>query len=189
MRIDTGTIENFATLDADALRKFIESFEYDDHAAEIRRLKEANDKLCSENKEWKDKYRDTLSAEARAAEERKEADAKKDQLIADLTREKTVNGHKAQFAAAGYSAELAEKAANALADNDAKTLFEVQTAFLAEHDKGIRVENMNKTPMPAAGAAGGAVDFGKKAEEAMAAGDYSAAAYYTRLQAEEGAPQ
>ncbi len=161
-RINTGTIPNYANLDADALRAFIESFEYDNGAAEIRRLlaenqrlQEKNDGLSKENAEWKRKHRESLSEEERKEAERKEADEKKDRLIAELTRENTVNAHKSQFAAAGYSAELAEKAAVALADNDAATLFEVQSAFLQEHDKGIRVENLHGMPMPAARAPGG----------------------------------
>ena len=44
---------------------------------------------------------------------------------------------------------------------------------------------MKKTPRPASGSEGsGEVDYQKKIEEAQASGNYSAAAYYTRLAAQ-----
>lgn len=49
---------------------------------------------------------------------------------------------------------------------------------------------MRKTPRPAAGDDGnGSVDYAKKIAEAQASGDYTAAAYYTRLQAQDAANQ
>lgn len=66
-----------------------------------------------------------------------------------------------------------------------------QNKYLEVQKKAIQADAMRKTPRPAAGGdgTGGGVDYAKKIAEAQASGNLTAAAYYTRLQAQEAANQ
>lgn len=182
MNIDIKSIDGFDTMDADALRKFIKEFHYDDGSDEIRRLKESTTKLSGECADWKRKFQDTLSAEEKAAAERAEAERAKDELIATLKKEKALSEYKARFTEVGYSDEQATKAAAALFEGKTDELFQLQKAHLADHDKNIRIDNMINTPTPPAGQGTDTNTFGKMAESALNEGENAAAAYYIRLQ-------
>lgn len=159
--IDVTKIENFENAEAETLRDFIKGFAYEDGAedvkrltAEVQRLKDSITALSAENADVKRKYKETLSAEQQAALEREESDRKKDELIATLQREKNFADYKGKYADIGYSAELAERAANAILDGKTDELFAVQKDFMAAHDKQIKIDNMKGTPQPPAGAGG-----------------------------------
>ena len=182
MNIDITGIDGFDTMDADALRKFIKEFQYDNGADEIKRLKDSTTKLSGECADWKRKYQDKLTAEEKAAEQRAEDERKKDELIASLQKEKALAEYKARFTEVGYTDEQATKAAEALFDGKTDELFNLQKAHLADHDKNIRIDNMMQTPTPPAGQGTDVNTFGNMAETAIYEGDKAAAAYYIRLQ-------
>lgn len=188
MKINTSSITGFGAMDADALRKFISEYDYDDGSAEIRRLKESIDKLTGENAEVKRKYHDALSAEERAAEERKEREKEKDDLIAALTREKALNDFRARYTAIGYTAEQATAAAEALLDGKTDALFDLQKAHLEAQAKNIRIDNMKSTPQPPAGNGGAMNAYQQELEQAMQENNMANAAYLIRLQ-QEGAAE
>ena len=181
-RIDTSTIEGYAEMTPEQKISALEGFEYDDNAAEVQRLKKANDKSSAEAAEWKRKHNALLSED----EQKKAAEAERIKALEDenatLKRDKTLASHKAKFIGLGYDEALATETAQAMIDGDTEKVFANQQKFLTAHDKAIQQGTMSGTPRPGAGGAGsGPVDFIKMAQEAQASGNPSAAAYYTRL--------
>lgn len=133
------------------------------------------------------KYKEQLrgkqsEAEAAAAAQKEEYD-RLVQENADLKRTAAISAHKAQLAALGYNEKLAESTAIALADGKVDVVLANQKEFLTVQAQDIFAGKMRQTPRPAAGGAGGPAgpDYSKLIQEAQAAGDMSAAVYYTRL--------
>lgn len=183
-KIDVSRIEGYAEMSVEDKIKALESFEYEDNAAEVERLRKSASKASSEVGEWKRKHDALLTDEQKKAQEQKEAyESMKNELEA-LKKEKTVSEHKAKFLALGYSEALAEETASALTDGDFAKVFAAQQTFLAEHDKALKAEALKNTPVPPAGGNPGGVDYTKLASEAMSRGDSGSAAYYYRLQQE-----
>ena len=92
-----------------------------------------------------------------------------------------MSSHKASFLALGYDDALAEETAAAMVEGDTAKVFANQQKFLTAHDKNIEAELLKRTPRNGEGGTGGDIDYAKKAAEAQAAGDFTSAAYYTRL--------
>lgn len=175
-QIDTTGIENFDTMDADALRDFIKGFTYDDGSdalasaqADAKKMKESFDRASSEAASYKKQLKavqDSLSAANQATEAAKEDGAKQvsetqsayeaqlkalqEQMDA-LTREKTIAAYKANFVAQGYDAELAESSAKAMADGDSETLFANSAKFIEAHDAAVKANAANKPVKPPIG--------------------------------------
>lgn len=157
----------------------------DNNAAEVTRLKAALSKANSEAADYKKQLRGKQSeAEAEAAAKQEEHD----NLVkenADLKRSITLSEKKAQLLAMGYDVKLAESTAAAMVDGDMDTVMKNQTQYLEAQKKDILANKMKHTPRPAAGSeTSGEMDYQKKIAEAQANGDFSAAAYYTRLAAQ-----
>ena len=90
----------------------------------------------------------------------------------------------------GYEEKLAEETATAMVDGDMDVVMANQSKYLEVQKKQIQADHMRKTPRPAAGFENtGGMDYAKKIAEAQASGNYAAAAYYTRLQAQDEADQ
>ena len=183
-KIDTTQIEGYETMSAEEKLKALEDFEYEDHSAELQRQKNLLSKANGEAAEWKRKHNELLSDDEKkkaAQQEKEEEFNSMKEEIAFLKKEKLVSEHKAKFLAAGYDEELATETAQALADGDTAKFFENQQKFLKAHDKNFEAELLKKTPRNGEGGTGGDIDYAKKAAEAQAAGDFTSAAYYTRL--------
>ena len=157
----------------------------DNNAAEVTRLKAALSKANSEAADYKKQLRGKQSeAEAEAAAKQEEHD-KLVKENADLKRSITLSEKKAQLLAMGSDATLAESTAAAMVDGDMDTVMKNQTQYLEAQKKDILANKMKHTPRPAAGSeTSGEMDYQKKIAEAQANGDFSAAAYYTRLAAQ-----
>lgn len=95
---------------------------------EIAKLKRANDALSSENKDWKAKYKETLSAQEQASMEKAEAAAKREEQFQQLLKENTVNKYEKSFLGLGYDEKQAHDAAVAQYDGDFDTLHGIQKA-------------------------------------------------------------
>ena len=110
---------------------------------------------------------------------------------ADLKRSIALTERKSKLLAMGYDETLATETATAMVDGDMDKVLANQNKYLEVQKKAIQVDAMRKTPRPAAGGdgTGGGVDYAKKIAEAQASGNLTAAAYYTRLQAQEAANQ
>lgn len=188
-KIDTSKIEGYANMTPEQKLAALEGFEYEDNAAELEKQKNALSKANSEAAEWKRKHNALLSTEEKKKQEDAEKLAQMEQELADLRKGKTVSEYKAKFVAQGYDEALAEETAKALADGDSAKVFANQSKFLEEYAKKVKADAIKKTPKPGAGAGSGsgiegAVDYGKKIEEAQKNGDITAVAYYTRLKAQ-----
>lgn len=188
-KIDTSKIEGYAEMTPEQKLAALEGFEYEDNAAELEKQKNALSKANSEAAEWKRKHNALLSTEEKKKQEDAEKLAQMEQELADLRKGKTVSEYKAKFVAQGYDEALAEETAKALADGDSAKVFANQSKFLEDYAKKVKADAIKKTPKPGAGAGSGsgtegAVDYGKKIEEAQKNGDITAVAYYTRLKAQ-----
>lgn len=183
-KIDTSKIEGYAEMTPEQKLAALEGYEYEDHSEELERQKAAVTKANGEAAEWKRKHTALLSED----EKKKQEDADKltsmEKELAELRKGKVVSDYKAKFVAQGYSEELADETAKALADGDMTKVFANQQKFLADYAKGVKAEALKGTPKPPAGGSSTDVDFAKKIEEAQKSGDLTAVAYYTRLQAQ-----
>lgn len=157
--------------------------------AEVNRLKAALSKANSEAADYKKQLRTKQTDDEAAAAAQKEEHDKLAQENADLKRSIVLSERKAKLLAMGYDENLATETATAMVDGDMDKVMANQNKYLEVQKKAIQADMMKKTPRPAAGAETGGVDYAKKIAEAQASGDYSAAAYYTRLKAQDDASQ
>lgn len=151
MRIDTTKIEGYAEMTAEDKLKALEEFEIEvpvsqDISEEVNRLKTALSKSNSECAEWKHKYRETQTEAERAEAERAEREKAVEDELRTLRRDKTVSGYQAQCLALGYTQELALRAAEAMADNDAAAIMACQQEFLDAKQKELEAAALNKQP-------------------------------------------
>lgn len=186
-KIDTSKITGYAEMSAEDKLKALEAFEYEDNAAELEKQKAAVSKANSEAAEWKRKHNALLGEDEKKKQEQEEKFANMEKELSELREAKRVSEFKAKFIAQGYDEVLAEDTAKALADGDSAKVFANQSKFLEEYAKKVKADAIKKTPKPGAGSGSGtegAVDYGKKIEEAQKNGDFTAVAYYTRLKAQ-----
>ena len=162
-----------------------------DNEAEVNRLKAALSKANSEAADYKKQLRTKQTDDEAAAAAQKEEHDRLVQENADLKRSMALSERKAKLLAMGYDESLADETAAAMVDGDMDKVMANQSKYLEVQKKNIQADAMRKTPRPAAGddGNGGSMDYAKKIAEAQASGDYTAAAYYTRLQAQEAANQ
>lgn len=158
--------------------------------AEINRLKAALSKANSEAADYKKQLRTKQTDDEAAEAERKANMEKLTQENADLKRSIALSEKKAKLLGMGYDEQLADSTATAMVDGDMDTVMANQSKYLEAQKKDILADKMKKTPRPVGGSENtGGADYQKKIAEAQASGDYTAAAYYTRLMAQETAAQ
>lgn len=161
-----------------------------DSAAEVNRLKAALSRANSEAADYKKQLRSKQSADEAEAAARQEEYNKLTQENADLKRAMALSERKAKLLAMGYEEKLAEGTAAAMVDGDMDTVLTNQAQYLEDQKKAILAGKMKQTPRPKQGAEpSGGEDYQKKIDEAQASGNFAAAAYYTRLAAQEAAGQ
>lgn len=155
-KINTAAIEGYAEMSAEDKLKALEEYEFETPAPkeseEVTKLKAALSKANSDAAEWKRQYRQGLDEAKRAEEERKEREQAVEDELRTLRRDKTVSGYIAQYLALGYTQELALKAAEATADNDAATIMSCQQEYLAAKTKELEAAALNKQPTLTPGA-------------------------------------
>lgn len=185
-KIDTSGIVGYAEMSVEDKLKALEGFEFEDNIRELERLKGAVSKANSEAAAWKKKHNELLSEEERQKLERAEKLAEMENELVELRKSKTVSDYKAKLMSQGYDDALAEETALAMVDGDTAKVFANQEKFLSEYTKKLNAERLKNVPKPTPGNDNDtrAVDWGKKLANARATGDYTAVAYYTRLQAE-----
>ena len=66
----------------------------------------------------------------------------------NLVKEKTLASYREKFVAQGYDAELANKAASALADGDMDKVFKFQSEFMTAHDTAYKASLLKDMPTP-----------------------------------------
>ena len=149
MKIDTSKITGYADMTAEDKLKALEEFEFEEtkpDSGETDKLKAALSKANSEAAEWKRQFREKQTEQERAEAERAEREKAVEEELRGLRREKTVSGYVAQCLALGYDKELALRAAEAMADNDAATIFACQQDFLENKKKEYEAAALNKQP-------------------------------------------
>lgn len=126
-----------------------------DIVAENKKLHDSVTKANSEAAEYKKQLKAKRTDDENAAQEQadKFAELQKQneeyaKTVAALTKEKTIATYKAEFVKQGYEAELADKAANALADNDTAKLFKCQSEFMSAHDTSFKASLLKDMPTP-----------------------------------------
>ena len=145
------------------------------------------DKVASEAASYKKQLREKMSAEEEKAAREAEERTALQQRVEELERERTINHYTNSFLTMGYEEALAKETAEALVSGDMDLVFANQKAFAVNREKALRAEILKSTPRPAAGNEP-KVDYSGKLSEALASGDFTAVAYYTRL-AQEAAKQ
>lgn len=167
MRIDTAKIENYETMSAEDKLKALEEYEFETPAHkendEVTKLKAALSKANSDAAEWKRQFREKQTEAERAEAERKEHEAAVEDELRTLRRDKSVSGYVAQYLALGYTQELALKAAEATADNDAATIMSCQQEYIEAKTKELEAAALNKQPSITPGAPPTAKDADKDA--------------------------
>ena len=133
----------------------------DDQSAELKKLKDANSKLSSENAEWKRKHREALSEEERKAQEVADELKQLREQNATLLRESGVAKHKAKFLGMGYDETLAADAATAMVDGDMEKLFTYQQKHQEALEKKIRADALKGTTKPVPDKADGGMTLEK----------------------------
>lgn len=158
--------------------------------AEVNRLKAALSKANSEAADYKKQLRGKQSEDEANAAAQKEEHDRLAQENADLKRSIALSERKAKLLAMGYDESLATETATAMVDGDMDKVMANQSKYLEVQKKAIQADHMRKTPRPAAGSENtGGMDYAKKIAEAQASGNLTAAAYYTRLKAQDEANQ
>lgn len=156
MKIDTAKISGYAEMSVEERLAALEAFEFETPAPkdgdEVTKLKAALSKANSDAAEWKRQYRQGLDEAKRAEEERKEREEAVENELRTLRRDKTVSGYVAQCLALGYNKELALRAAEAMADNDAAAIMACQQEFLEAKQKELEAAALGKQPTITAGA-------------------------------------
>ena len=109
------------------------------------------DKTSSEAANYKKQLREKQSdEEAKAAKEAEERAALVSR-VAELEKEKTINGYVNSFLALGYDEKTAKETAEALATGDMDLVFMNQKKHTENREKLLRAELLKETPLPAAG--------------------------------------
>ena len=149
MKIDTSKITGYAEMSAEEKLKALEEYEIEapqDNSAEVTNLKEALSKANSQAADWKRQFREKQTEAERAEAERVEREQAVEEELRNLRRDKTVSGYVAQCLALGYDKDLALRAAEAMADNDAAAILACQQDFLEAKQKELEATALNKQP-------------------------------------------
>lgn len=155
MKIDTSKITGYAEMTAEDKLKALEEFEFEEKttdSGETDKLKAALSKANSEAAEWKRQFREKQTEAERAEAERAEREKAVEEELRGLRRDKTVSGYVAQCLALGYTKDLANKAAEAMADGDAAQILACQQEFLEAKQKELEATALNKQPTLTSGA-------------------------------------
>lgn len=113
---------------------------------ENAKLKRAVSKSNSEAKGWKDKYNATLSAAELASQEKAEQAARDAEELEGLKKYKAINELSKQYMRRGYSADMAEKIAEAEYSGDTDSRFKIMDQFAAAQKKSWEQEWIQSRP-------------------------------------------
>ena len=166
-KIDVSAIPGYSEMSAEDKLKALEEYEFETPTPkendEVTKLKAALSKANSDAAEWKRQFREKQTEAERAEAERKEREAAVEDELRTLRRDKSVSGYVAQYLALGYTQELALKAAEATADNDAATIMSCQQEYIEAKTKELEAAALNKQPSITPGAPPTAKDADKDA--------------------------
>lgn len=145
----TEKITGYAEMSAEEKLAALEAFEIEPPKSgtdETDKLKAALSKANSEAAEWRRQLREKQTEQERAEAERAEREKAVKEELNTLRRDKTVSGYVAQCLAQGYSEALAQRAASAIADNDAAEIIKCQQEYLEAKQKELEAAALNRQP-------------------------------------------
>ena len=149
-KIDVSTIKGYADMSAEEKIAALESYEYEAAKAqddtELSKLKTMLSQRNSEINKLKDDIKARMTAQERAEAERAERDRQRDEEIAALRKDKTVGEYAKRCMGIGYDADLAQRAAVAMADGDTDTVFTCLQSFVEVTKKKLEDEALNRQP-------------------------------------------
>lgn len=148
-KADTARIEGYESMTPEQKVAALEGYEFDDHAAELERTKNALSKSNAEAADWKRKHNALLTEDEQkrqAAEEEHQAMLKE---LETLRREKTMASLKASYISLGYDEALAESTANAIIDGDQVTVVANQRKRQEAIEREVKAKLLGETPRPA----------------------------------------
>ena len=122
---------------------------------ENEKLKRAQEKAASDAADWKKKYNATLTDAQKAAQDKAEKEAERQEQFDKLLKENTVNKLAKNFLKLGYPEDKAEEAANAQYDGDTETLFRIQLEIQESLIKQKEAEWLKSRPPVTTGAGDG----------------------------------
>lgn len=156
--------------------------------SEINKLKKRLSEVNSESAGYKKRLRELQGKERADAEEQKERMEKLQNENTELKRSIAISEKTASLLGQGYDKDLASSTATAMVDGDMDTVIKNMASYTEAMKKEVTSGMLRNTPRPPAGSEQApAIDYAKMIEEAQASGNITAAAYYTRLQAQEQA--
>ncbi len=171
MKLDSAKIVGFDEMTAEEKVAALLDYEIEtppvNDDEEKRKLKTALSKANSECAEWKKQLREKQTEAERAEAERKEREQAVEEELRMLRRDKTIAGYVNSCLALGYEKELAQRAATAMADNDAAEIMACQQEFLAVKQKELEMAALNKQPTLSVGAPPTSATVEKTAENEL----------------------
>lgn len=175
-KIDTTKIEGYENMSAEEKLAALESFEMPDPDYSGWVQKDVFDKTASDLAKIK-KDRNGVEKEKSDLETR----------LAELERKDKISTTKDKYIANGFSVELAQATAEAFVDGNMDAVLENLTKHATDVATAAKDKALHGTPQPPAS---GGSDFGKinydaEKEKALANGNYTLAAYYSRIQSEQ----
>ena len=186
-KIDTTKIEGYDKLTPEQKLAALEAYETEEPDFSSTVKKDVFDKTASELASVKKQLREKMTADEQKEKDEAEKREKLETDYNSLLKKVTVSDNKAKLLGLGYEEALAGETAEAMANGELDKVFANQKKHLESLEKKIRADVLKDTPKPGKDTVPGAVDYQKKIEEAQQNGDMSAAAYYTRLAAQEEA--
>ena len=151
----TTRIEGYADMTAEEKLKALEELEIEapkDNHETVEKLQAALNAASADASRWKKELREKQTEAERAEAERAEREKAVEDELRTLRRDKTVSGYVAQCLALGYDKDLALRAAEAMADNDAAAIMACQQDFLEAKQKELEAAALNKQPTLTPGA-------------------------------------
>lgn len=151
MKINTNQIPNFDELPEETKNailemEFNEAPDMSDFVSKATFDKTASD-LAAAKKALREKQTDEEAKAQKDAEERAALTAR----VAELEKEKTINGYVNSFLALGYDEKTAKATAEALAIGDMDLVFINQKKHTENREKLLRAELLKETPPPTGG--------------------------------------
>ena len=113
---------------------------------EIDNLKKRLSAVNSESAEYKRQLKAKMTEDERKEAERAEKEAAREAELAELRREKTVNGYKARLMEVGYDADTAKTMAEGLPSDLGDDFFAAQKTFLDNKAKEIEANLIKNQP-------------------------------------------
>lgn len=170
--MDTTKIEGYENMTTEEKLAALEAYEFDTTGYVS---KETFDKTARDAADWKRKYNGGVET-AKTTEAR----------LAELERKDKISTAKDKYIASGFSVDLAKATAEAFVDGNMETVLENITKHatdVATAAKDAALKGMSAPP--ASGNSEFKIDYDKKISEAVATGNMTEAAYYTRLKSEQ----